>query len=99
MCSLSAFCKFRPKNVFLLSDTPEDTCKCQTHENLFLSHFVPMFPLILMFSCILQHFYTPENVRKPLTFSGGIEMLQYTGKIIGNIDTKCVKVKCHGFQL
>ena len=36
MCSLSSFCKLRPKNILLLSDTPEDTCKCQTHENLFL---------------------------------------------------------------
>ena len=36
MSSLSAFCKLRPKNVLLLNDTPEDTCKCQTHENLFL---------------------------------------------------------------
>ena len=36
MCSLSAFCKLRPKNVLLLSDTSEDNCKCQTHENLFL---------------------------------------------------------------
>ena len=36
MCSLSVFCKLRPKNVLLLSATPEDTCKCQTHENLFL---------------------------------------------------------------
>ena len=33
-CSLSVFCKLRPKNVLLLGDTPEDTCKCQTHENL-----------------------------------------------------------------
>ena len=32
MCSLSAFCKLRPKTVPLLSDT----CKCQTRENLFL---------------------------------------------------------------
>ena len=36
MCSLSAFCKLRPKYVLLSSGTPEDTCKCQTHENLFL---------------------------------------------------------------
>ena len=36
MCSLSTFCELRPKNVLLLSDTPEDTCKCQTHKNLFL---------------------------------------------------------------
>ena len=36
MCSLSSFCKLRPKNILLLSDTLEDTCKCQTHENLFL---------------------------------------------------------------
>ena len=28
MCSLSAFCKLRPRNILLLSDTPEDTCKC-----------------------------------------------------------------------
>ena len=37
MCSMSTFTKLRPKNVLLLSDTPEDTCKCQTHENQFLS--------------------------------------------------------------
>ena len=36
MCSLSKFYKLRPKNVLLLDDIPEDTCKCQTHENLFL---------------------------------------------------------------
>ena len=33
-CSLSVFFKLRPKNVLLLGDTPEDTCKCQTRENL-----------------------------------------------------------------
>ena len=36
MCSFSVFCKLRLKNVLPLSDTPEDTCQCQTHENLFL---------------------------------------------------------------
>ena len=36
MCSISVFCKLRPKNVLPLSDTPDDTCQCQTHENLFL---------------------------------------------------------------
>ena len=36
MCSFSVFCKLRPKNVLPLSDTPEDTSQCQTHENLFL---------------------------------------------------------------
>ena len=29
----SAFCKLRPKNVFLLEDTPVDQCKCKLHEN------------------------------------------------------------------
>ena len=36
MCSMSTFTKLRPKNVLLLSDTPQDTCKSQIHENLFL---------------------------------------------------------------
>ena len=36
MCSMSTFTNRRPKNVLLSSDTPEDTCKRQTHENLFL---------------------------------------------------------------
>ena len=36
MCSMSTFTKLRPMNVHLLSDTPEDTYKCQTHENRFL---------------------------------------------------------------
>ena len=36
MCSMSTFTKLRPTNALLLSDTPEDTCKSQTHENLFL---------------------------------------------------------------
>ena len=36
MYCMSTFTKLRPKNVLLLSDTPEDTYKRQTHENLFL---------------------------------------------------------------
>ena len=36
MCSMSTITKLRPRNVLLLSDTPEDTCKRQTHEDLFL---------------------------------------------------------------
>ena len=36
MYSMSTFTKLIPKNVLLLSNTPEETCKCQTHENLFL---------------------------------------------------------------
>ena len=36
MYSMCTFTKLRPKNALLLRDTPEDTCKCQTHENLFL---------------------------------------------------------------
>ena len=36
MYSMFTFTELRPKKVFLLSDTPEDTCKCQTYENLFL---------------------------------------------------------------
>ena len=32
----STFAKLRPKNVFLLKDTPTDQCKCRTHENFIL---------------------------------------------------------------
>ena len=29
----SKFCSLRPKNVFLLHETPADQCKCRVHEN------------------------------------------------------------------
>ena len=29
----STFCRLRPVNVFLLKKTPQDQCKCKTHEN------------------------------------------------------------------
>ena len=32
----STFAKLRPKNVFLLKDTPADQCKCRIHENFIL---------------------------------------------------------------
>ena len=51
ICSLSVFYKVRPKNILLLSETPEDTCKCQIHGNLFLKLDVMGYNYDLSFFC------------------------------------------------
>lgn len=54
---------------------------------VFLTHLVPMFPFIWMFSNILQPAMSrpPENVWKPLTFSRDIEM--DCSRVLENIET------------
>ena len=60
MCSMSTFTKLRPKNVLLLSDTLEDTCQCQAHENLFLK-LEAMGHSYASSSCGEVFCYTSEN--------------------------------------